>query len=131
MEAASYAAQTWTMAPRARAPRKTDRQPTFIRAWRKHRGDMSQSKLVERLEEEAGYSLSVAQLSRIESGKQAYTQDLLEALAIVLRCSPGDLIMRDPTAPDAPWSIWDSLGPVQQRQALEIMQTLKKTGTGG
>jgi transcriptional regulator with XRE-family HTH domain len=119
------------MAPRARLPRKTERQPTFIRAWRKYRDDMSQSKLVERLELEAGYSLSVAQLSRIESGKQAYTQDLLEALAVVLRCSPGDLIMRDPMTPDAPWSIWDSLGPVQQRQAIEIMETLKKTGTGG
>lgn len=41
--------------------------PHFIRQWRKHRG-LSQEKLAERL------GMSAANLSRVESGKQPYTQ---------------------------------------------------------
>ena len=112
----------------------TDRQAkaqrrgkTFIRAWRKHRG-MKLEQAVERLDLEVGYPYSVAQLSRVERGEIGYSQDLLEALATIYRCEPADLIMRDPEASEAIWSIWDQLQPVQRIQLVEIGQTLKKTG---
>src|SRR5437660_756816 len=50
------------------------RRPTFFRQWRAHRG-LSQERLAERLD------TSVASVSRIETGRQPYTQDYLEALA--------------------------------------------------
>jgi hypothetical protein len=36
--------------------------------------------------------------------------------------------MRDPTDPDAIWSIWDQAKPGQRRQIVEIAKTLVKTG---
>lgn len=108
---------------------KTKQFGTFIRAWRKHRR-LSLEDAVERLELEVGYPYSFSQLSRVERGDQGYTQDLLEALATIYRCEPGDLIMRDPKATDAIWSIWEQLHPVQRLQLVEIGGTLKKTGTG-
>lgn len=107
---------------------KTKAFPTFIKAWRKHRG-MSLERAVERLEVEVEYPYSVSQLSRVERGDQGYTQDLLEALATIYRCEPGDLIIRDPMATDAIWSIWEQLQPTQRAQLIEIGGTLKKTGT--
>lgn len=107
---------------------KTKAFKTYMKAWRKHRG-MSLERAVERLEAEVEYPYSVSQLSRVERGDQGYSQDLLEALATIYRCEPGDLIMRDPTATDAIWSLWEQLQPVQRVQLVEIGSTLKKTGS--
>jgi transcriptional regulator with XRE-family HTH domain len=117
-------------------PRKTTphpkpvRRPTFIRAWRKHR-DLTLAKLAERLAAELEIKISEGQLSRIERGETPYSQDTLEALAAVLRCEPADLIMRDPTQPDALWSLIETLKPVERQQALEVIKALHRTGTGG
>lgn len=91
---------------------------------------MSQEKLVERLMTEVGYEISVSQLSRIESGKAPYNQDFLEATAMVLACAPEDLTMRDPTDKSAPWSLLDGLSPVQRDTVVQMIEGLKKTGTG-
>lgn len=107
--------------------KKPSRQSTFLKEWRKHRG-LSLDKAIERLEFELEYMISKGQLSRIERGEQPYGQDLLEALAAVYRCDVPDLLMRDPTAPDAIWSIWEQLKPVQRAQLVEIGETLKKVG---
>ena len=45
--------------------------------------------------------------------------------------SEADLIMRDPTQPDAIWSLLDTLKPVERLQAAEIIKALKRTGTTG
>lgn len=68
--------------------------------------------------------MSKASLSRIENGKQPYTQDVLEWLAYSLRCEVGDLIMRNPLDPEAPWSIWDTLKPAQRKQAIRLLKAL-------
>lgn len=109
---------------RSKAP---SRAKTFIRTWRKHR-DLSLEQAVERLELEANFPYSVAQLSRVERGETGYQQDLLEALATIYRCEPGDLLMRDPTASEAIWSIWDQLQPAQRAALVEIGHTIKKAG---
>lgn len=96
----------------------------FIREWRKFRG-LTQDQLAERI------GINRAYLSKIESGKRRYDQPFLEAAAEVLRCEVADLIIRDPTDPDGIWSIWDTLGPTQRSQVVEIARTLKRTGTDG
>lgn len=120
-----------SMPRKARPIPKSSRRPTFIKAWRKHRNGMTLAKLSERLEVEESYEVSEGQLSRIERGQQPYTQDLLEAISRVLRCEPQDLIMRDPSDANSIWSILDNLRPTEQeqRQAVEIIQAIRRTGT--
>lgn len=99
----------------------------FVREWRKYRG-LTLEQLAERVEVTHGA------LSQLERGLVNYTQPMLEALADALNCEAGDLIMRNPLAMDALWSIKEQLAkasPEQQRQALAVIETLLKTGTDG
>ena len=111
------------MPPRI-APQKPQYRRTFIRQWREHRG-LSQDQLVARMAERVeGFSKS--SLSRIENGKQPYSQPILEALAWALQCEPADLLIRNPTDGEALWSIWDGLEPAQRVQATAILEALRK-----
>ncbi len=87
------------------------------------------AQLADRLAIELEIDISEGQISRIERGETPYSQDILEALAGALRCQPADLLVRDPTQTDAIWSLWETLKPVEQAQAVEILKTLRKTGT--
>ncbi len=97
------------------------RRRTFIREWREFR-TLTQEALAGRLD------MSAAQLSRIESGVQPYTQDVLEMIADALQTDPPSLLMRRP-GDDEIWSIWDQAQPGVRRQITEIAKTLSKTGT--
>lgn len=94
-----------------------ERRRHFIREWRAHRG-LTMDRLADRLD------ISKATLSRIESGKQPYTQDTLEALADALSCEPADLIMRDPTASGAIWSLWEKATVAQRQQIESVVRAL-------
>jgi transcriptional regulator with XRE-family HTH domain len=109
---------------------KPARRPTFIRAWRKHR-DLTLAQLADRLATELEVEISEGQISRIERGETPYSQDILEAFAQALRCEPADLIMRDPTTPDAIWTLLDGLKPTERAQAVEVLKALRRTGTNG
>lgn len=75
---------------------ETTRTKHFIREWREYRG-LSLRKLADRMESEPGVALySHAQIGRFETGDNAYTQDFLEAVAVALNCTPGDLLSVDP-----------------------------------
>ena len=102
--------------------RKREYRRTFIREWRKHRG-LTLEQLADRI------GTTHASLSRIERGRQPYTQGLFEAIAEALGVDPADLHVRDPSDPDGIWSIGDLAKPVQRRQIIEIAKTLTKTGT--
>lgn len=95
---------------------------TFIREWRTHRG-LTLEQLAARLD------MTASHLSMLERGQRGYTQETLEALAHALMTDAASLIMRDPTAPDAIWSVWEQAKPAQQRQILEIAKTLLRTGS--
>lgn len=99
------------------------RRRTFIRQWREHRG-YSQEKLGDMV------GTSGSMISRIENGETPYTQDGLEALAEALRTDPASLIMRDPTDPEAIWSLWDRAKPGERQMIVDIARTVTKTGTG-
>lgn len=89
-------------------------QRFFLREWRKHR-QLTQERLADRL------GVSKQHISDLERGRRQYNQALLEAAAEALTCDPADLIMRDPGAPEAIWSIWDQIPPVDRDQALKVL----------
>ena len=76
--------------------------------------------------------ISRTQLSKIENMRSPYSQGLLEAAAEVYRCDVADLLIRDPTQPDAPWLIYETLkkAPAErQKQIHAVIETLLKTGS--
>jgi transcriptional regulator with XRE-family HTH domain len=101
---------------------KRQRSKTYIREWRHHRG-LTLEQLGDRL------GMTASHLSMLERGLRGYTQDMLEALADALATDPASLLMRDPTDPEAIWSIWDRAKPGERRQIVEIAETLIRTGT--
>lgn len=106
-------------------------RPTFIRQWRNHR-HLSLVQVAERVSEITGKSMTHATLSRIETGKIAYTQPVLEAIAIALACEPADLLIRNPEDKSAPWSIYDQLKKADAAtvsRVIAVVTALTKTGT--
>lgn len=106
-------------------------RPTFIRQWRNHR-HLSLVQVAERISEITGKSMTHATLSRIETGKIAYTQPVLEAIADALGCTPADLLIRNPEDKSAPWSILDQLRKADAAtvsRVVAVVTALTKTGT--
>ncbi|NTG07205.1 helix-turn-helix domain-containing protein [Rhizobium rhizogenes] len=69
----------------------------FLRQWRKHRG-LSLRKLADRMEIEPGVPItSHANIGRIETFQQPYSQDIMEAAATALGCTVTDLLTVDPS----------------------------------
>lgn len=102
------------------------RKPVFLREWREHRG-MTLEQVAEALNVTAGA------LSQAELGKTNYTRPMLEFLADLYRCEPGDLLMRDPTDSDAPWTLWEQAKKGQREQIISMMKIIvgDKAGTTG
>lgn len=76
--------------------------------------------------------MSHSQLSRIERGEQSYNQELLERLSDLYMCDIVDLIVRDPTAPESIWTLWERAKPGQRRQIEDVAEALlRRTGTSG
>lgn len=118
-----YMAQTARKLSAKVTPRpKKQYRPTFIRAWRKFR-NLTQHQLADRI------GKAHSSVGRIERGLQPYSQELLEALADALQTEPASLLMRDPTEPDAIWSIWDQAKPGQRRAIVEHAKIIVRTGT--
>ena len=99
-------------------PTRTLYQPTLLRVWRKHR-DLTQEQLAERVD------TSEASISRLENGRQPYTQALLEALANALRCEPGDIIARKPGEPtDEVQRILERMGDEERGRVLRVVRAM-------
>ena len=98
------------------------RRRHFIKEWRKFRG-LTQEQLAERI------GVAISSISQLETMKQGYSQPTLEAIADALNCQPADLLMRDPTQPEAIWTIWEKLDQPSKNQAIQILETFRKTGT--
>lgn len=93
----------------------------FLREWREHRG-----LTLEQLAEFIGVTHPT--LSRVERGKQPYSQGILEGYADRLSTDVASLLMRDPEN-DGMWSLWEQAKPGERRMILEIARTIVKTGT--
>lgn len=90
----------------------------YLREWRKDR-HLTLEQLAARIE------TTGATISRLERGKQPYSQPMLEALADALQCQPADLIMRPPGAADKIMAVFSEMSPERQRQALAVVMALK------
>lgn len=99
---------------------------TFIRAWRKKRG-LTLEQLAERIETTA------SNLSMLERGQRGYAQETLEAIADALQTDVASLLMRDPSDPDAIWSVWDQAKPGEREVIVDMAESYlrraRKTGT--
>lgn len=124
---------TVLMPRKARPHPKPERQPTYLRAWRKFRG-LTLAQAVDRLKVQFEFDFSDSQLSRVEKGEQGYSQDLLEMLARVYNTQPASLLMRDPGRKDSIWTVLDALekmAPAEQSQAIRVLEAMRRTGTEG
>ncbi len=70
--------------------------------------------------------MSHSQLSRIETGKQSYTQELLESLAELYMCDVVDLLIRDPLDPEGLWTLWQRAKPGERQQIVAVAGALLK-----
>lgn len=95
---------------------------TFIREWRETRG-LTLEQLADRV------GTTHATLSRIERGKQPYSQALLEAIAEALQTDPPSLLIRNPQDPEGIWSIWDQAKPGEKKMIVDLARAVVKTGT--
>jgi transcriptional regulator with XRE-family HTH domain len=111
------------MPQRIRPLPKKQRRRAFLREWR-----TKANRTLEQAAEAAG--MTHASLSRIERGLQDYNQSLLEFLADYYGAPDvASLLMRDPTDPEAIWSIWDQAKQGQRKTIVEVAKTIVKTGT--
>ena len=102
-----------------------NRKPHYIREWRKKR-DFSLRRLADRLEKEPGGDqlISYASLGRIETFKQPYSQEILEALAVALNVSKAALLEMDPTKDGEVVDLVRRLDERRRVQALEYLRFL-------
>lgn len=102
---------------------------TFIREWREFRG-LSLRRLAARLELDGpDDTFSHASIGRIETGKQPYTQPILEALASALNVSVTDLLSVDPNKDGEVVDLMRLLNDRNREAALKVLRAL--TGTDG
>lgn len=99
------------------------RKATYIRHWRKER-DYTLDEMVGRLEV-LGVKTTAATLSRIETGKVPYGQDLLEAIADALDVTVSQLVEHNPEMPGAEiHSFTDHLDAKEAEQALNVLRAM-------
>jgi transcriptional regulator with XRE-family HTH domain len=96
----------------------------FIKEWRKQRG-LTQAQLGDRMGKMpmAIAGLSHAQISRIETYDDPYTQDQIELLADALGCTVTDLLTRPPEKPAPPRELidmWDTVPAEDRERVIEI-----------
>ncbi len=108
-----------SMAQKRMLIQKTGRPNHYVREWRKSRG-LTQERLAERT------PFSPGAISQLETGRTAYTQDMLEALADALDCKPGDLISRNPNVEADVVYLFQELPEDKRRIALEMLKSLKR-----
>lgn len=78
--------------------------------------------------------MSHANIGRIETGEQPYTQEFLEAAAAALDCTVSDLVSVDPRIEDAVAQLNRLLSSAtkgDQQKALDIVRAMLGTGTEG
>lgn len=101
-------------------PRYTPKFPNFIAAWRIHRGFPKISDLAR----DPRAAVTRISLGRLEAGKQGYRQEVLENLAIVLECTPGDLLSVDPVTKGVIFEIYETIPDYKKPRALKLLRDL-------
>jgi transcriptional regulator with XRE-family HTH domain len=97
----------------------------YLRAWRESRG-FTQREVIDRLAmmDDAKLPRTETSLSRIEAGKQVYTERMLLALAEVYDAEPADLIGSDPFKEGRIFDLLHRMNPAQREQAGAVLAAL-------
>ena len=98
---------------------------SYLKEWRKHR-HLTQDQVIDCLVslDDALLPQTAASLSRVENGKQIYTQRLLEALADIYACEPHELIGRNPAKEGQVIDLLARLSESQARQVRVMIEAL-------
>lgn len=106
-------------------PKPPKYRRTYIKEWRLYRDRMTLAQLAGRLEMIGGnIAKTEASLSRIENGKQPYTQETLEAIAVALDTTADQLIGRNPLKEGKVISFIDKLDEKQSAQAVAVLEAM-------
>ena len=99
----------------------------YFKEWRKYR-HLTQEQVIDRLValDDPMIPRTNASLSRLENGKQTYTQRIVEALAEIYQCEPDHLIGRNPGMEGEVIDLWQQLTERQQRQARAVIDALRQ-----
>jgi transcriptional regulator with XRE-family HTH domain len=99
----------------------------YLREWRKHR-HLTQDQVVDRLAalDDPNLPSTAASLSRLENGKQPYSERILGALAEIYDTRPGHLIERNPMKEGEVVDFLAHLNESQQRQVLALIEAMKR-----
>lgn len=98
------------------------KQNHYIKEWRKFR-HLTQERLAERT------PFTHGAISQLETGRTKYTQDMLEALAAAMDCSPGDLLNVNPFKQGEVVDLMRLINDQNREQAIRVLKAL--TGTNG
>jgi transcriptional regulator with XRE-family HTH domain len=99
----------------------------YFKEWRKFR-EMTQEQVVDRLAamDDPLIPQTTASLSRLENGRQTYTQRSIEALAEVYQCEPDHLLGRNPFKEGEVIDLWGQLTERQRRQAFAVIDAIRR-----
>lgn len=97
-------------------------KPNYLRAWRDFRG-MTQAKLGEAI------GTTGAVIGLLENGDRRLSDKWLRKLAPALNTTPGLLLDHDPEKLSTDiLELWADIPEERRAQAIEILQTFRKTG---
>ena len=91
----------------------------YLKEWRRKRG-FTQEQVVNRLValDDPNLPSTAASLSRLENGKQPYSERVLEALAFIYSTEPEHLIGRNPFKEG---DVFDFVARLDERQRQQVM----------
>lgn len=101
---------------------------SYLREWR-HKRELTQAQVLDRLAimDDPNLPKTGASLSRLEGGKQPYSQRVLEALAEIYEVSPADLIGRNPEKEGKIFDLVARLDDRKREQAYAILEAFAKS----
>lgn len=96
---------------------------TYLQAWLDYR-NKTHDQLAEFLD------ISRPHVTKIVNGKRPYSQEFLEGAAEYLETDPASLLMRDPTQPEAIYSLWEHASMGQRQEIVRYAEFVTKKKVG-
>ena len=98
----------------------------YLKEWRKHLG-LSQEQVIGRLLEldDPKLPTTAASLSRLENGRQPYSERVIEALAHVYDREPWELLGNDPSKEGLVIDLTHRLYEAPQRQVMALIEAMQ------
>ena len=97
-----------------------------IKGWRRYR-HLTQEQVIDRLValDDPQIPQTAASLSRLENGKQPYTERVIAALADIYNCEPWELIGKDPTKEGDIIDLMRHFDERERAQAMRLIEAIQ------